>query len=414
MLQKPRGTRDFLPDEMEQRREIEMRMRKVARNWGYREICTPTFETQELYVLRSGEGIINEMYTFEDKGGRKLALRPEGTAAVIRMYVNEAKVLSKPLRWCYLSDCYRYERPQKGRYRQFWQFGAEQIGADTPAGEAEIILLAYELLKSTGVRFELHIGHLAPMKHILSELSDADRKAVMALLDKKNFDDLKKYLDGINAAGLYDSLIKLIECKNIDEAIELCNNCGVSSDMPDKDRMKELIAIIDSQNIDYKLNLGIVRGLDYYTGMVFEGFADNLGAENQILGGGSYRLAHLFGGDDTATCGFGIGFDRVMVSLGEVRPAKSPTVAVVYTADVAGYAFSTAKELRNSGINTELNLLDRGIGAQMKYAAKTADYAVVIGAREAAAGTINLKDLKSGEQRECKVANAIGIILKGI
>ena len=248
------------------------------------------------------------------------------------------------------------------------------------------------------------------MKHILSELSDADRKAVMALLDKKNFEDLKKYLDGINAAGLYDSLIKLIECKNIDEAIELCNNCGVSSDMPDKDRMKELIAIIDSQNIDYKLNLGIVRGLDYYTGMVFEGFADNLGAENQILGGGSYRLAHLFGGDDTATCGFGIGFDRVMVSLGEVRPAKSPTVAVVYTPDVAEYAFSTAKELRNSGINTELNLLDRGIGAQMKYAAKTADYAVVIGAREAAAGTINLKDLKSGEQRECKVANAIGII----
>ncbi|MDD4127828.1 MAG: ATP phosphoribosyltransferase regulatory subunit, partial [Methanomicrobium sp.] len=195
MLQKPRGTRDFLPEEMEQRRDVEMRMRAVSRKWGYREICTPTFETQELYTIRSGEGIINEMYVFEDKGGRSLALRPEGTAAVLRMYVNEAKALSKPIRWCYLSDCYRYERPQKGRYRQFWQFGAEQIGADTPAGEAEIILLAYEILKATGVRFTLHIGHLAPMKHLLSDLSDTDKKAVMAILDKKNFDDLKVYLE---------------------------------------------------------------------------------------------------------------------------------------------------------------------------------------------------------------------------
>lgn len=401
MLQKPRGTRDFLPEEMEQRRDIEMRMRSVSRKWGYREICTPTFETQELYTIRSGEGIISEMYVFEDKGGRKLALRPEGTAAVLRMYVNEAKVLSKPVRWCYLSDCYRYERPQKGRYRQFWQYGAEQIGADTPAGEAEIILLAYELLKATGVRFTLHIGHLAPMKHLLSDLSDTDRKAVMAILDKKNFDELRVYLENISAESLYESLKSLLECRTIDEVLNICG------DMPEKERMTELISILDSQNIEYRLNLGIVRGLDYYTGMVFEGFADNLGAENQIIGGGSYRLAHLFGGEDVASCGFGIGFDRVMVSLGEFTPESSPSAAVIYTPDVSGHAFSAAKKFREAGINTELNLIDRGIGAQMKHAAKTADYAVVIGKREAEAGTVTLKNMKSGEQKEVTVEEAV-------
>ncbi|MBN2734983.1 MAG: histidine--tRNA ligase [Methanomicrobiaceae archaeon] len=401
MLQKPRGTRDFLPEEMEQRRDIEMRMRSVSRKWGYREICTPTFETQELYTIRSGEGIINEMYTFEDKGGRKLALRPEGTAAVLRMYVNEAKVLSKPIRWCYLSDCYRYERPQKGRYRQFWQFGAEQIGADTPAGEAEIILLADSLLKSSGVRFELHVGHLAPMKHLLSDLSDTDRKAVMAILDKKNFEDLRTYLENIKAESLYESLKSLLNCRTIDEALEICG------DMPEKERMKGLIGILDSQDLEYRLNLGIVRGLDYYTGMVFEGFADNLGAENQIIGGGSYRLAHLFGGEDVASCGFGIGFDRVMVSLGDFTPKSTPSVSIVYTPDVAGHAFSVSKHFREAGINTELNLLERGIGAQMKHAAKTADYALVIGKREAESGTVTLKDMKSGEQKELAVDAAI-------
>jgi len=401
MLKKPRGTRDFLPEEMEQRREIEGKMRSVSRNWGYREICTPTFETQELYTIRSGEGIINEMYTFEDKGGRKLALRPEGTAAVLRMYVNEAKVISKPIRWCYLSDCYRYERPQKGRYRQFWQFGAEQIGADTPAGEAEIILLANDLLLASGVKFELHVGHLAPMKHLLSELTESDRKAVMAILDKHNFDALKDYLESINAEELYESLKSLLECRNIDDAIEICG------DIPEKERIKELISILDRQGIEYRLNLGIVRGLDYYTGMVFEGFAENLGAENQIIGGGSYRLAHLFGGDDVASCGFGIGFDRVMVSLGEFTPETAPSVSVVYTPDVSAHAFSVAKSFRDAGINTELNLLKRGLGAQMKHAAKTADYAVVIGKREAEAGTVTLKNMKSGDQNEYTVENAV-------
>ncbi|MDD3046836.1 MAG: ATP phosphoribosyltransferase regulatory subunit, partial [Methanocorpusculum sp.] len=129
MIQKPRGTRDFLPAEMTQRRFVEQKMRSVAAGFGYGEIVTPMFEEQELFTIKSGEGIINEMYAFEDKGGRKLTLRPELTSAVLRAYVNEAQMAPKPLRWFYFAECFRYERPQKGRYRQFWQFGSELIGA---------------------------------------------------------------------------------------------------------------------------------------------------------------------------------------------------------------------------------------------------------------------------------------------
>jgi len=395
MLQKPRGTRDFLPEEMEQRREIEMRMRRVATLFGYHEIMTPTFENQELYTIKSGEGIIGEMYTFEDKGGRKLALRPEGTAAVLRMYVNEAKVLPKPIRWCYLLDCYRYERPQKGRYRQFWQFGAELIGADTAAADAEIILLADGLLRAAGVNFSLQVGHLAPMKHILSSLEEDDKKRAMALLDKRNFEDLEEYLNNTGNSELYDTLVGLTECRSIDDAKRVCG------DFPGMERMEEMLGILDSQELDYSLNLGIVRGLDYYTGMVFEGFAENLGAENQIIGGGSYRLAHLFGGEDTPSCGFGIGFDRVMVSAGSVETKRAPLVAILYTQEGQKRAFEVASILRNEGVLTEVNLLERGIGAQMKHAAKTAQYAVVIGKKEVESGMITLKNLATGDQKEC-------------
>jgi histidyl-tRNA synthetase len=402
MLQKPRGTRDFLPEEMEQRREIEMRMRRVAGLFGYHEVLTPTFENQELYVIRSGEGIIGEMYTFEDKGGRKLALRPEGTAAILRMYVNEAKVLPKPIRWCYLLDCYRYERPQKGRYRQFWQFGSELIGADTAAADAEIILLADSLLRAAGVKFSLQVGHLAPMKHILSDLDDEDKKRVMALLDKRSFDELEVCLKDAGRSELYDKLTALLECTTINEAKEVCG------DFPGMERMGEMLGILDSQKLEYILNLGIVRGLDYYTGMVFEGFAENLGAENQIIGGGSYRLAHLFGGEDTPSCGFGIGFDRVMVSRGEVELKRDPLVAILYTQEGMNRAFEVARMFRDKGIRTEINLLDRGIGAQMKHASRAAQYAVVIGKTEVESGTVTLKNLASGDQKECRPEDLLG------
>lgn len=402
MLQKPRGTRDFLPAEMAQRRHIERRMRTIAQSFGYGEIQTPMFEEQELFTLKSGEGIIGEMYAFEDKGGRKIALRPEVTAAVVRAYVNEAQVAPKPLRWYYFAECFRYERPQKGRYRQFWQFGCELIGADSAAADAEVIALAYELLKSSGVRFVLKIGHLAPMKHMLRDLDAGEQKKVMAALDKRDMDLLKTTLDAIEHPDLYDPLTTLITAETLDQVWQ------VTGDIPEKSRIEETFRYLTAQNIPFVQNFGIARGLDYYTGMVFEGFADNLGAENQILGGGVYRLAHLFGGKDVPSCGFAIGFDRVMVSLGEITPDAAPVVAVVATPQTRTAAYTAAAAFRSAGITVVMDVMDRSFGAQISSALKSgAAYAALIGEKEAAAGTVTLKNLEQAAQQEMSLADAV-------
>ncbi len=401
MLQKPRGTRDFLPDEMEARRHVERKLREVARCYGYREVCTPEFEDLELFTMRSGEGIIDEMYVFEDKGGRKLALRPEITAAVIRMYINEAKVAPKPLRWCYFADCFRYERPQKGRYRQFWQFGVELIGADTAAADAETIMLASDMLNATGVTYELKVGHLSFMKNLVKDLDPAMQRRVRAHLDKKDYDGLNATLASLDRMDLADSLTALVTTRDLAEAFE------IAGAIPEKERFEQTIGSLDASGVKYSLNFGIARGLDYYTGMVFEGFAENLGAENQILGGGTYRLAHLFGGDDVASCGFAIGFDRVMVSLGDILPALVPVVGIACTEEGRTRAIEVAKALRTAGIRTEMDLMERGLGAQLAHAAKTANFAIVIGQREAESGQVTLKNLTTAEQKTVDLAAAV-------
>ena len=401
MLQKPRGTRDFLPDEMEARRTIEWRLREVARRWGYREVCTPEFEDLELFTMRSGEGIIEEMYVFSDKGGRNLALRPEITASVIRMYINEAKVAPKPLRWCYFADCFRYERPQKGRYRQFWQFGVELISADTAPADAEVIMLAADMLNATGVTYDLKVGHLSFMKNLLEGIDPSIQRRVMAHLDKKDFEALAATLDSINKPDLAHSLTALLACRTLKEAFEIAGN------IPGKERIEQTISLLDASGMNYSLNFGIARGLDYYTGMVFEGFAQNLGAENQILGGGTYRLAHLFGGDDTASCGFALGFDRVMVSLGDIEPVCAPIVGLVCTSEGRTRALEVARVLRNAGIRTEMDLMERGLGAQLAHASKSANFAIVIGRREAESGQVTFKNLKTAEQKTVDLAAAI-------
>ena len=407
MLQKPRGTRDFLPDEMAQRRAAEATMREAVRRWGYGEACTPTFEHLELFTMRSGENIKQEMYVFEDKSGRQMTLRPEVTASVSRMYVNEGRSLAKPLRWYYVADCFRYERPQKGRYRQFWQFGVELIGADSAAADAEVIMVADDLLRSVGLDYDLKVGFLAPMKHLLSGVDPALQRQVMAYLDKRDLDGLKACLETCGQAELEDSLTGLVSCRGPAEAFEICGN------IPEKERIEGIFQILDGEEIDYAVNFGIARGLDYYTGMVFEGFAHNLGAENQVLGGGNYRLAQLFGGDDAPSCGFAIGFDRVMVSLGDYPLKKDPVVAVLSQPGLEAAAFGAARSMRAAGVRAEVNLLGRGMGAQLAHAAKTADYACIMGKREAEAGTVTLKDLHSGEQREMKIDEAIAGV-KGV
>jgi len=401
MLQKPRGTRDFLPDEMEQRREIEGRMREIGRLWGYREICTPEFEELELFTVRSGEGIIQEMYVFEDKGGRMMSLRPELTAPVLRMYVNEGRTLPKPLRWYYFADCFRYERPQKGRYRQFWQFGVELIGMDSPLAEAEVIMLAEEILSATGISFSLHVGHLALMRSMLSGIPEQEQKKIRMFLDKKDFTGLSEYLSPKGMDDLYTSLIMLASSRNLQDVF------AITGDLPERGRIEELFSILDQSGIPYTIDPGIARGLDYYTGMVFEMFAENLGAENQVLGGGTYRLAHLFGGEDTPSCGFAIGFDRVMVSRGDKAPPRRLVAGIACTPEGREWALTVARELRSAGLRTELDLSGRSIGQQISHIAKSADYALILGERESRNKMVTVKDLRSGVQKELPLPDAV-------
>jgi len=401
MLQRPRGTRDFLPDEMEARRSVEAKLRGIAHCWGYREVCTPEFENLDLFTMRSGAGIIDEMYVFEDKGGRKLALRPEITAAVIRMYINEARVAPKPLRWCYFADCFRYERPQKGRYRQFWQFGVELIGADTATADAEVIALAADMVDATGITYDLRVGHLAFLKNLIRDIEPPVQRSVMAHLDKKDFTGLEGALSDLGKPDLVHALTALAACRTLREAFEIAGT------IPERERIERTIAMLDATGIRYSLDFGIVRGLDYYTGMVFEGFAGNLGAENQIIGGGAYRLAHLFGGEDVASSGFAIGFDRVMVSLGTIAPPKETVVAIACTSEGRLHAPNIARAFRTVGIRVEMDIMEHGLGAQLAHAAKSADFAVVIGKREADTGDVTLKNLHSGEQTTIGLTAAV-------
>ncbi|MDG6249859.1 histidine--tRNA ligase [Methanocalculus sp.] len=405
MIQKPRGTRDFFPDELEARRRVEETMREAVSRWGYREVSTPEFENLELFTLRSGEGIIEEMYAFQDKGGRDIALRPELTAPVLRMYVNEAKVLNKPVRWYYFGDCFRYERPQKGRYRQFWQFGIELVGADSAMADAEVMAVGYNLLKATGVSFELRIGDLAMMRSLLADLEPDLQKKVRACLDKRDYGALEELGLGGDLAG---SLTALIESKTLDDAF------AITGSIPEETRIRETFAILDAHEVQYVQNFGIARGLDYYTGCVFEAFAENLGAENQIMGGGAYRLAHLFGGEETPSVGFAIGFDRVMVSLGEQEVKRPTTVAVATTPEGRIFGITVAAAFRQAGIRTIADLMGKSLSAQLSQAAKHADYVVVIGGREAEAGMVTLRDLATGSQQTISLEEAVaGVVGSG-
>jgi len=396
ILTKPRGTRDMLPDEMEARREIETRLRECARTFGYREIATPAFEETELFTIRSGEGIISEMYAFEDKGKRSISLRPELTAPALRMYVNEGKSLAKPVKWCYFGDCFRYERPQKGRYRQFWQFGAELIDADSALADAEIIMLAYELLRAAGVTFTLKIGHLACMRTLLSDTSVEVQTAVRHALDKRELDKVEALLTESGHEHLVQPLLALAKATTLPEIF------AIIGDIPQRERIEEMCQILDAAGVAYELSPAIARGLDYYVGVVFEAFAEGLGAENQIMGGGGYRLAHLFGGEDTPSVGFAIGFDRVMVALSNTQVlAPRPQVSIIYLPKTRDAAMRTAAMLRMRGICVDLDLMGRSFSVQMKNAGKIADAAIIIGDKEILEDMVTVKNLKTGNQVKC-------------
>ena len=408
-LQKPRGTRDFLPEEMIKRRYIENKMREVAVRWGYGEIKTPTFEHIELFTLKSGDGILGEIYNFRDKGDREIALRPELTAPVVRMYVEELQRSPKPLKFFYFDNCFRYERPQKGRFREFFQFGVEIIGSARPESDAEVIAVAVEMLKSAGVTGDLHVGNLGIVRALLKDISPEHQGKIMRLVDKKDDKGLEDFLDEINAPddirGKLFRLIGLHGENAVHEANELVGNIEAIA------QFKALLDLLDVYGLEYQVDLGIARGLDYYTGMVFEIYCEGLGAQNQVCGGGSYRLAALFGGEDTPSTGYAIGFDRIM-EICEAKPEISGRIVVVSFEDTRKEAIIIASKLREH-VATYLDVMGRKFKDQIAYANTIgASHVVIVGKNELDAGKVALKDMLTGEQELLAVEEVVGKIRK--
>ncbi|VUT24812.1 MAG: Histidine--tRNA ligase [Candidatus Methanolliviera sp. GoM_oil] len=399
MIGRPRGTRDFLPAEMKRRRFVERKMRESVERWGYEEIKTPTFEHLDLFTLKSGEAIVDEIYSFEDKGGRKLALRPELTAPVIRFYVNELQNEPKPLRFYYFDDCFRYERPQKGRFREFWQFGIELIGGRRDLANFEMIALSVDILRNIGLEtFDLHLGDVSLLKKAVSsqrdDLDEEKERKIFRLIDKKDEEGLKTYLteigiDAENLSFLMSTADPIEEAKRI------------FGDIDEIKQLSTLLDLLSAYKIYPKIDLSIARGLDYYTGIVFEIYAEEgLGAQRQICGGGEYDLIGLFGGREERSRGFALGFDRIMEVL-EIEEEEEKKIMVISTDDCRREGIKVARKLRKK-FKVELDVMGKSLKSQLSYAnSKGVKKVVIIGKREVEGNFYTLKDMESGEQISC-------------
>lgn len=402
MIQRPRGTRDFGPAEMAKRRKVESAMREACARFGFGEVVTPTFEHSELFTLRSGQSIVDEMYVFKDKGDREMALRPEITASVIRFYVNEMSTHPKPLKLYYVGNCFRYENPQSGRYREFFQLGAELIGAKNPETDAEVIALAVNCIRSAGLEdFSVRIGHIGILKSLVKEQIRDEKTAadVLRMIDKEDWDALGDMFDARDLPRrLFDKITAIADVKG---GIEEMNNL---EDSEATQHLREMFDVLKLYGIeDCQVDLGIVRGLDYYTGMVFEIDAPRLGAEKQVLGGGSYTLSELFGGEPVFSTGFAIGIDRVVLAIEaerEVKPEPPLHVFVVPTKeDMRKYAFGIVARLRSQGLRADVDLMRRTMSKSLKYASSVgARFAVIVGKEEMAKRSVTLRDMVSGKQ----------------
>jgi len=426
-LQKPRGTRDFLFKEMKERKLVENTMRKVFESYGYQEIKTPIFEDLSLFTLKSGEGITEEIYNFQDKGGRDLALRPELTAPVARLYLNQLQKAPKPIKMYYFGSCFRYERPQKGRFRQFWQMGCELIGGKSPDSEAEIIAMASQCLEELELEdYQIHLGNLGILRGILSQdnVASDHQDEIMALIDKGDTDQLEKLLEELKLpASSKNILLELIGLQGHREIIGKVKD--IIKDYPDALKSLEelgmLLEMLEAFGcVNYTVNLGIARGLDYYTGTVFEIYVEGLGAQKQISGGGTYNLIEVFGGEKVESTGFAFGFDRVMESLKLQETLTSAEKRVdAYVAPISPEmkldAFRITQEIRNSGISTDVELAGRKLKKILSFANNSgAKFVVLVGARELENGEVTIKDMESGDQEQVPRENVSDILLNRI
>lgn len=399
-----KGTKDVLPSESYKNQYIEATCLGVAENFGYKEMRTPVFEHTELFQRGVGDTtdvVQKEMYTFDDKGGRSITLRPEGTAGAARSFLeNGLSNEALPQKICYLTSCYRYEKPQTGRLREFHQFGIECFGAASPLADAEMIALAKQIFDELGVKdLHLEINSIGCPK-CRAEYHKALKEYFTSRIDEL-CDTCRDRLDR-NPMRILDC--KSPVCSEIAKDAPvvldyLCDEC--------REHFEKTKSYLDASNIEYIVNPQIVRGLDYYTKTVFEFVSDSIGSQGTVCGGGRYDgLIEELGGQHTPSLGFGMGLERlqlVMEAQGCEFPEPSrPDLFIVAMGDKATLmAIEIAKDMRDEGYSVVYDLNGRSLRAQMKYADKcNAKYNVVIGDNEVDTKTAILKDMATGEQSE--------------
>jgi histidyl-tRNA synthetase len=398
----PRGTRDVLPDEARVRERVVGAARDAFARYGYGEIVTPTFEETEVFVRGVGTStdvVRKEMYTFEDRGGRSLTLRPEGTAPVVRAFVQHGMYkLPLPVKLWYLAPMFRYEAPQSGRYREHWQLGAEAIGSADPLLDAEVIALLDGILREVGVPgLELRVGSMGdaesrgPYRDMLVEYLERHRDA----------------LDEEALARVRDNPLRLFDSKDpaVEEVMRGAPTLLDHLSPAAREHRAAVLGALDRLGIAYEEDPTLVRGFDYYTMTVFEFTSDRLGAQSAVGGGGRYDgLVEALGGPPTPGIGFGAGVERIVLAIQDADGAETAALDCYLAVPDEGLraeGLALVERLRASGLRCEWDLRGRSMKGMMRHAASLgARRAVILGPREHEAGVATVRDMESGEQRQ--------------
>ncbi|MGQ9507274.1 MAG: histidine--tRNA ligase [Candidatus Bathycorpusculaceae bacterium] len=417
-----RGMRDFLPEEAKIMKYIEDKARRVAELYGYQEIITPVVESFELLAAKTGEEIRSRMFAFRDLGDRMVALRPEFTASVARLVATTLKNEPKPLRLFSVGSVYRYDEPQRGRYREFWQSNYELMGSDKPEADAEILMLTNSLMKSVELRnCTFKIGHVGVLRGIMTEenLDEKTQNAVMQLMDKKLYNDaLILVKDSGAKEKCVTTLQNLVELKgeNIFETVEKMKESvrGYEKAEVAVENLYEILKLVSESEskIAIAVDAGFARGLEYYTGMIFEVIVPEI--DIALGGGGRYdRLIELFGGEPTPAVGVAHGIDRIMLAMQTqkilLKKRKENRVMVIPTkGELVGKAMEISQRLRGADIPTEVEVMGRKIAKALEDAdRRRIKYAIIVGEKELKEGAVVIRDLTKREQKTVKIEKII-------
>lgn len=414
MIQKPYGTNDVLPSQSRKWQYVESVARKTAAMYGFSEIRFPTFESTELFRRGVGDTtdvVQKEMYTFDDREtGRSLTLRPEGTASVARAVIENGLFSdTMPLKLYYMINCFRHEKPQAGRYREFFQFGVEMFGTKSPTADAQIIALGASFLKNLGLKFKLKINSIG---------CPSCRPNYHAAL-KEYFSEHVNELCDTCKGRLKTNPLRILDCKNKECSLlsqnapktteHLCDDCA--------EHYTTLRQCLDVMGIEYVDDPKIVRGLDYYTRTVFEFQFDGIGSQNALGGGGRYdNLIESVGGPELSGIGFAMGMNRLILAMEESNidfpSAQTPLLYIASLGSEASiWAVKVTEQLRNEGVYVECDTVGRSLKAQMKYANKIgAKYTIMVGDNELSTGKAQLRNMSESSQSEISLDDINGTI----